>query len=249
MREFVKTFVKEHQILAEMYDFVYLFRKYGSIHKVKLLMEVKPYTMVSYFRLFNVYELSELVEKEKLNGCFVECGVWRGGCAAVMGSIADRIGSNRKIWLFDSFEGLPEPSKKDGQQAKVYAGGRNSGDLKSIGRAVASLEDVERLLFSKLKLNRNNLVIVKGWFQEVLPYHKQRIGPIAILRIDADWHHSTKVCLECLYDNVIEGGYVILDDYGYWEGCRKAVNEFIEERKLKVKLEKIDETGYYFRKS
>lgn len=212
-------------------------------------MKIKPYTMVSYSRLLNVCELSKKVEKDKLDGCFVECGVWRGGCAAVMASIAHRARSNRRIWLFDSFEGLPEPSEKDGNLAKAYADGKNFGRLRSIGKAVASLSSVEELLFSKLGLSKENVSIVKGWFQETLPYYKEEIGPIAILRIDADWYESTKLCLEYLYDNVVRGGYVILDDYGCWEGCRRATDEFLEERNSRVELQKIDSTGYYFQKN
>ncbi|MEW6558372.1 MAG: TylF/MycF/NovP-related O-methyltransferase, partial [Elusimicrobiota bacterium] len=88
----------------------------------------------------------------------------------------------------------------------------------------------------------------KGWFQETLPKAKSRIENIAILRVDCDWYESVRCCLDNLYDNLITGGYLIIDDYGHWEGCKKAVDEFLEKRKIKVRLNKIDYTGVWFQK-
>jgi len=201
-----------------------------------------------YERMSNVYELAKLVERNKIKGSFVECGVWREGCVAIMAVIAHRAGNNRKTWLFDSFEGLPEPQEIDGESAREYASGRVSGDLFSINKCVASLEDVKDLFFNILKLDEDNIVIKKGWFQDTLQECKDKLGPIAILRLDADWYESTKLCLESLYDNIINGGYIIIDDYGSWEGCKKATDEFLKERKLHVKLKNIDNAGYYFQK-
>jgi hypothetical protein len=88
--------------------------------------------------------------------------------------------------------------------------------------------------------------IRQGWFQETLPVAKHEIGPIAVLRLDGDWYDSTKVCLENLYDLVTVGGFVLIDDYGYWEGCRRAVDEFLASRKLEVALNAVDDSGVWF---
>jgi hypothetical protein len=224
----------------------YLVHDPFNFKKQRLFRRVIHYTMCSYERLTNVYELVRLVEKERLPGAFVECGVWKGGCAGVMAYLTREARSGRKTWLFDSFEGLPEPTEKDGRQAVEFAGGKANGKLSPIDECEAALEDARRLLFSELKLDERDVVIEKGWFQHTLPGAKQRIGPIAILRLDGDWYDSTKCCLENLYDNVVAGGFVIIDDYLAWEGCRRAVDEFLEARDVKVEIVTIDSCGTYF---
>jgi O-methyltransferase len=217
--------------------------------KQRLLWRVVPYTMCTYERLASVYELTCTIERERRPGAFVECGVWKGGCAGLMAAVAHQARSGRKTWLFDSFEGLPEPTKEDGAKAAEYAEGRASGKLSSIDECVGPLGDVQRILFTELKLDPANIQIEKGWFQNTLPGAKDRIGPISVLRLDGDWYDSTKCCLENLYDNVIPGGFVIIDDYNCWEGCRKAVDEFLRTRGLQPDIVVIDGTGVYFRKS
>lgn len=217
--------------------------------KIRLFLRVFPaYAMNEYARLSNAYELAREMEEQKKEGAFVECGVWKGGSIGVMAYAAHQANSGRKIWLFDSFEGLPEPTRHDGKMAEEYASQKASGKLEPIAKCVAPLEDVERLFFSILRFRRENIVIQKGWFQDTIPFIKDQIGAIAILRIDADWYESTRFVLEHLYDHVISGGYIILDDYGYWEGCRKAVHEFFQSRNLHIPISIIDYTGAYFQK-
>jgi hypothetical protein len=195
------------------------------------------------------YDLACRVQEERLAGAIVECGVWRGGCAAVMAVAADRAAANRKIWLFDSFEGMPAASAEDiGEFAKLLSGGTMSGALTPVGTNVASVEDVKALLFDTLRLNPQSISIVKGWFQDTLPVSRDKIGAIALLRIDGDWYESTKVCLESLFDNVVDNGYIIIDDYGFFPGCKKAVEEFLAHRNLQVSVKFADYSRIYFRK-
>lgn len=219
-----------------------------NAEKLDLFRKVYPYTMSGYKRLSNVYNLANKIEQDKWEGAFAECGVWKGGCSAVMAFVAKKHNSNRKIWLFDSFEGLPEPTIEDGDIAKKYAGNKAEGKLKTIHECVGPLEDVKKVFFDVLNIKEDNVVIKKGWFQDTLPKERENIGSIAILRLDGDWYESTKVCLENLYDNVILGGYIIIDDYGHWEGAKKALDEFFITRNIKPDLIKIDYTGIYFKK-
>lgn len=223
-------------------------KDYGNWEKIALFYKVYPYTMVSAKRLSNIYRLAESAEKQKIPGAFAECGVWKGGCSAVMAFIAKKYLSGRKLWLFDSFEGLPEPTEEDGQAAKGYARGRAEGKLSAINECVGPLEDVKKIFFELLDINPAEVIISKGWFQNTLPVEKHRIGKIAILRLDGDWYASTKTCLENLYDNVVPGGYVVIDDYVHWAGCKKAVDEFLAKKNITAKLITIDETGVYFQK-
>ena len=219
-----------------------------NFEKLLLFKKVYPYTMVGYPRLSNAYELAKIVKNQKLEGVFAECGVWKGGCAAVMAFVAQKEGIGRKTWLFDSFEGLPEPTKEDGKMAADYAQNKSEGKLETINKCVGTLDEVKKILFEILKINPKNIVIEKGWFQDTLPFAKQKIGKISILRLDGDWYESTKVCLENLYDNVVKEGYIIIDDYSYWEGAKRALDEFFAERNIKPELIKIDSAGVYFKK-
>jgi O-methyltransferase len=90
------------------------------------------------------------------------------------------------------------------------------------------------------------VTLVPGWFDETLPKIRERFGPIALLRIDADWHASVSTCLEQLYDQVVDGGYIVLDDYYTWDGCSIAVHEFLGRRQLSHRIFK--DGCAYFRK-
>jgi hypothetical protein len=78
---------------------------------------------------------------------------------------------------------------------------------------------------------------VKGWFDQSLPAHRDRVGPIALLRIDADWHASVSCCLENLFDQVVDGGLIVLDDYYTWSGCAVATHQFLGARGLGYPVE------------
>lgn len=209
--------------------------------KTSILKVVAPYTKAGYPRLSNVYELSVKIEKKKISGTFVECGTWKGGCSAIMGAIAHRYKSGRKTWYLDSFEGMPKPSENDTDNPEEIMGDA----LK------ASTSDVEELIFNKLRLPKKNNFIVKGWFQDTFPKIKNEIGEIALLRLDADWYEATLYCLRELYDQVVYGGYIIFDDFARWEGCRKAVREFIKEKNINPEFQYIGTYGnrvMYFQK-
>lgn len=210
--------------------------------KISLLKTVSPYTKAGYLRLDNVYTLAMEVEEKKMSGAFVEAGTWKGGCSAIMGAMAERYKSGRKTWYLDSFEGMPEtPSDKDTDNPEEIM-----GDVLRAAQA-----DVEELIFTKLHLPKENNIIVKGWFQDTFPKVKKDIGPIAILRLDADWYEATIYCLRELYDQIVPGGYVIFDDFARWEGCRLAMKEFAAERNINPKFQFIGNYGgrvMYFKK-
>jgi len=210
-------------------------RSFGdSFRMVRLVHKVRGYTAVFVPRLVALYKLSEEVNRRSLPGDIVECGVYNGGSGAIMASLCEKSPLNRTVWLFDSFEGLPKPTDKDGVEAPAYEGWCH-GDLAKVER-----------IFRKLNIPESRVHIVKGWFQNTFP--SVQIPAIAILHIDADWYDSVKLCLEKFYDHVQPGGYIVLDDYGDWEGCRIATDEFLKKRLLDVKLIQVDYTGFYFQK-
>ncbi len=145
-----------------------------------------------------------------------------------------------------SFEGLPDQSAQDGEQKSVRHKDRTGNDL-ATGYCLGTYEEVSKLMFYQLGLSFDDVILVKGWFQDTLPEYRERVGDIAVLRLDGDWYESTKCCLENLYDNIVAGGYVIIDDYQL-AGCKQAVDEFLAA-KAPVTEVILDKNGRcYFRR-
>jgi len=224
----------------------YLLKKDSrNVKRIKAIYSIRPYTMVGRTGLLATYDIASEVEKNRVDGCFVECGVARGGCSALVAIVANENKSGRKVWLFDSFEGLPEPTIEDALSVEKNPGKDRSSSALQKGYCMGTYEQVSELLFSTLKLDKENIFIVKGWFEDTLPRCNDKIGAISFLRMDADWYESTKCCLENLYDSVIVGGYILIDDY-MLPGCAKAVDEFLQKRGVNVKFTFDDRGGAYF---
>jgi hypothetical protein len=175
-----------------------------------------------------------------------------------MAMAASDMGDKRRIHLFDSFEGLPQPSPRDGEAViKAYKGDHTSRPLDDGGVAlapinacVAPLPLVQELFYSVLRVPEDQVCVHKGWFQDTLPaaVSSGQVREIAVLRLDGDWYESTHTCLVHLYPLVQAGGFVLFDDYGYFEGCRKAVDEYLETISPRPELIRIDSDGVYLRK-
>jgi hypothetical protein len=213
-----------------------------------LFSKVVTRTLVSYDRLLNTYDLARSIERDRIPGAYVECGVWRGGVAGLLAMLARGEAAGRETHLFDSFEGLPNPTQEDGERGREIQTDTMNGALEPVGWYVATRPDVESFLFDTLALDRKKVVLHQGWFQQTLPELRDGIRRISLLRIDADWYESVKVCLDHLYERVVPGGFVILDDYGTYPGCRQAVHEFMDARGIAVELHRIDENGVWFQK-
>jgi hypothetical protein len=208
---------------------------------------VRPYTMLSYQRLITLWQQVRYLDHASVPGSLVECGTWKGGACGMM-ALAHRRGGSlyRALHLFDSFEGLPEPKRtEDGEMAVRYASERASGALSSIGKCVGLLTENKHLLSEIVRYPPELTHYHVGWFQDTLRVVPESVGTIALLRIDGDWYESTKVCLEALYSRVSSGGIVVIDDYGKWPGCRRAVDEFLATLERPVFLNHIDAAGRY----
>jgi hypothetical protein len=151
-------------------------------------------------------------------GCVVECGVWRGGMSAAM---AEVLGQNRDYFLFDSFEGLPPAQAIDGSAALQWQS--NTIGPSYFNNCSASEQDAKTAM---QKSRAERYTIVKGWFDRTLPAFRPPC-PIALIRLDGDWYDSTMACLTHLIPFLADNGVVIIDDYHTWDGCTRAVNEFI----------------------
>jgi hypothetical protein len=162
-----------------------------------------------------------------VRGAVVECGVWRGGMSAGM---ADVLGADRHYYLFDSFEGLPAAKEIDGPAALRWQANPQ-------GRAYHDNCRAE-IGFAKSAMDRSSatrVTLMKGWFSETLPGFVVP-GGIAVLRLDADWYDSTLQCLESLYQQVVPGGLIVIDDYYTWDGCAKAVHDYLSRHQVSDRI-------------
>jgi O-methyltransferase len=196
-------------------------------------------TMIGLKRLDNLHACIEDVIRDQIPGDFIETGVWRGGACifmrAALNVYEDR---TRKVWVADSYEGLPRPNAHYPEDAD---------DLHwTMSHTLAvSLEQVQAN-FSRYGLLDERVQFLKGWFKDTLP-----IAPIerlAILRLDGDMYSSTMQALVSLYPKLSTGGFVIIDDYGAVQACRKAVIDFREINNVNDPIRRIDWCGVYWRK-
>ncbi len=227
-------------LLRELLDGKSVLHKGPGIELAEVFDVISPFTMLSVERLEALLNGAKRVCRDNIKGNFVECGVAAGGSSALLAwAIKKYSKSPRCIYCFDTFEGMPEPGALD-THAHTPAQKTGWGE----GTCAAPLES---LMSAASALGVSDLIRpVKGLFQETLPQKRKEIGPVALLHLDGDWYDSTCAILENLYDQTSPGAYLQVDDYGYWDGCRKAIDEFEQRRGLSFDRHKIDGTGIWF---
>ena len=195
-------------------------------------------TMVGLKRLNNIEECVAEVIHRDIPGDLVEAGVWRGGASIMMRAVLAAYGDRtRRVWLADSFQGLPKPDT-----AKYPA---DAGDphWKLSSYLGVPIEEVQEN-FRRYELLDDRVRFLVGWFKDTLP--SAPISSIGVLRVDGDMYQSTMDVLINLYHRVSLGGYVIIDDYGAIPNCRAAVHDFRESHGITEEIERIDWTGVYW---
>jgi len=207
-----------------------------------LYRRVGPYTMTTPPRVYALVRAVEYVVARDVPGAIVECGVWRGGSVMAAALTLLRLGSSdRDIYLYDTFAGMPPPSDADTTRSGERAADLLAqGDESSHIWAVASLDDVRAAVLS-VGYPEERIHFVQGLVEETLP--ETAPAEISLLRLDTDWYASTKHELEHLYPRVARGGVLILDDYGHWQGARRAVDEYLARNDVALLLSRIDATA------
>jgi O-methyltransferase len=177
---------------------------------------------------FHIYSDNLLLAKQTagIKGDVVECGVWRGGMIA---GIAETMGGGKKYWLCDSFEGLPPAGQADGTIAQKWQADK-TGEHYYDNCAAEQSYAKEAMKMAGSPSHE----LVKGWFNETLQHLPVR--EISLLRLDGDWYESTLTCLEQLYPKVVDGGMIIIDDYYFWDGCTRAVHDFLSKNGLSDRI-------------
>ncbi|MBE2213402.1 MAG: class I SAM-dependent methyltransferase [Opitutaceae bacterium] len=213
--------------------------------KIATVFKCLEFSLVGSEGMEATYDCTRRVIRENVAGDLVECGVAQGGSALLIALVNAKFGgSRRQLWLFDSYEGLPDPTSED------YKDGKTGTHIRPLpkGSCLGTIGDVSRLLFEQHNIPRNSTHLVKGWFQDTLPVTRDKLGAIALLRLDGDWYESTKVCFENLYDKVSPGGFVILDDYFSCYGCKRATDEFLAARGTPFPIIPDGRGGAFFQK-
>ena len=210
-------------------------------HAETILPLVSPHTMVHETGLaFTVNAVLQSIS-EANSGVVIECGVWRGGCSLAV-LLAQKYSLGRVIkpvHLFDSFEGLPEVTARDGSLAKEWQKGHTDTFFDNCKADEGTLRE----LFKSHELREGqDFHIHRGWFADTVPSFAQseacEVG-ISVLRLDGDWYESTLTCLEALEPKVLDGGTVILDDYYAWDGCARATHDYLSHRDLPYRIKSL----------
>ncbi len=195
------------------------------------------YSMIGTKRLDNLEKCLRMILADQVPGDLLETGVWRGGACLFMKAVLNRFGDrSRTVWLADSFQGLPKPT--------AAADDDRRDDLTDCDFMKVSQEQVAAN-FERFELLDERVRFLKGWFCDTLP--TAPIKQLALLRLDGDLYTSTHDALNAMYHRVSPGGYIIVDDYGSWNGCRVAVDEFRKAHGIESEMTKIDFTGVYWR--
>ncbi len=196
------------------------------------------HTMVGLKRLDNLQYCVETVLQEGVAGDLIETGVWRGGSCIFMRAILAAHGiTNRKVYVADSFEGLPKPDEEK------YAA--DKGDKHYVHPFLAVSQADVQSNFQKYGLLDEQVVFLKGWFKDSLP--KAPIEKLSILRLDGDMYASTIDALDNLYPKLSQGGFCIIDDYAL-PCCESAVTDYRAKHKITAEIKQIDWSGRYWRK-
>ncbi len=231
---------------------------YAELAVVKQAIRItQGHTMLSETSCVSLADQIVYCNRAEIAGSFVECGVWKGGAVGLMAYVSRATGNtDRALHLFDAFQDICAPNPEvDGERALSESARYGeyqrdkvvvlTGIYDSLG-GHGSVEACREVVVGKAGYPEDKVHFHVGWFQDTVQEASARIGPIALLRLDGDWYESTKTCLEGLYDNVVPGGIVILDDYLAYEGCRRATDEFMKGRNIKAFLTRADTSACYF---
>jgi hypothetical protein len=208
---------------------------------VELFRSIAPYTLTSHERVLALRNAVRYIVKADIPGAIVECGVWRGGSMLAIARTLVELGViDRDLYLFDTFETMPPPGEHDVDVWGGKAADTFEQALASPGYAYIPEDEIRTMMLST-GYPEARLHFVKGMVEDTLP--DAAPPSIALCRLDTDWYESTAHELRHLYPRLSPGAVLLIDDYGHLMGCKRAVDEYIEEHDLAVLLHRIDFTG------
>ena len=227
-----------YQISPITQKFSILDETFSKHHKL-----CKKYSMTKKYAMYATYLSTKYVSENQISGSLVECGVFKGGNSMMMAAtLAELDDTNREIFLYDTFEGMSEPSeidvRHDGKNAqKVWKDSQRENHNEWV---YSSLDEVKKNM-DKVSYPKKNIIFVKGDVCKTL--NKKVPENISLLRLDTDFYESTKKELEVLYPRLVKGGVLLIDDYDSWQGARKAVDEYFKKIGEKPLLFLVGQSG------
>lgn len=209
-----------------------------SKEDIAIMKYVQLYTMTDHTTIKALIDATRYIIKNNLEGCFVGCGVWKGGSVmAIIKTLQQSNISDREIYLFDTFDGMTAPTELDISNTGMKASEKYPA-INDYTRV--SLDKVKENVF-KTNYNKSHIHFIKGKVEDTLAMNLPE--KITLLRLDTDWYSSTRVELEYLFPKLIDGGVIIIDDYGAWKGSRKASDEYFEKNNMRIFLDRIHPSG------
>ncbi len=215
----------------------------------RIVERALPYTVTGVPRLQALVDAVRYSVARELPGAFAECGVWRGGSVVAMILTLQELGdTSREIHLYDTFEGMTAPTEHDVSSLEPPAletwndaQGRHERAWPEFFAPELFNEEAVRATVLSTGYPSERIHFVRGPVEETLPHHAP--AELALLRLDTDWYESTRHELRHLYPRLSDGGVLIIDDYGHWEGARRAVDEYFDDHGPRPLLNRIDYTG------
>lgn len=210
---------------------------------MELKKKCMKHTMTSVESLFYTYNATKYVIENNIPGDFVECGVWKGGNTMMVAlTLMEFKERGRNIYLYDTFEGMSEPTNKDisykDENANiVWAQSQKDNHT---DWCYSPIDEVKNNLYST-GYPKEKLFFIKGKVEDTIPETVPE--KISVLRLDTDWYKSTYHELFHLYPLLTKNGFLIIDDYGYWQGAREAVNEYVKENNIKIFMNRLDDSA------
>ena len=213
--------------------------------------QLKPFlgmfSMVGPLHLNLALEAAQKINEQGIEGAVVECGVWKGGVSMGMMMVNQRYNTDRHFWLYDTFEGLPEPADdKNGPHAQQLFREVQNKIHKNITTKAMELFEKRKDLedgkwnYGPLEVVKNNMYFsgyprdklhfIQGKVEDTLVQPHLLPDKIAILRLDTDWYESTKIELEVLYERLQPGGLLAIDDFCHWPGSTRATEEYFRDK-------------------
>lgn len=204
---------------------------------------VKSFTLTNPERIVSLTRSVEYIEKNGIEGSIVECGVWKGGSVmAILKMLFKLDSTEREIFLYDTFEGMSKPTEKDKSvrgESAINAFDSKDEVWKKI-ECFSHLEEVQKNVNS-IGYPVDKLHFIKGKVEETIP-NDRTPEKISLLRLDTDWYESTLHEMEELFPRIVSGGIIIIDDYGHWQGCKEAVDQYIAKNNINLFLSRVDYT-------
>ena len=213
-------------------------------HEIDTLEAVRPYTMTSPERVVSLCRAVEYVARHHIAGACVECGVWRGGSMMAVARTLRRLGQeDRELYLFDTFEGMTEPTAHDVsyQDQSALSAWDQAGSAQNFPWRCEAPRRVVETAMTSTGYDPAKIHYIEGRVEETIP--DQAPAALALLRLDTDWYESTRHEFEHLFPRLAVGGVLIIDDYGHWSGARRATDEYLARTGTRLLLSRIDYTG------